>query len=52
VEYIPQLGAITQAGMTIRQGKAIPSSEAGLGIAWDWDKIGHLRVEGTTYVID
>ena len=52
VEYIPQLDAITRDGMAIRHGKAIPSNAPGLGIDWDWDKIGHLRVEGTIHVID
>jgi len=39
LEYIPQLGSITSTGMTIESGKAVPSSEPGLGIAWDWDAI-------------
>jgi L-alanine-DL-glutamate epimerase-like enolase superfamily enzyme len=52
VEYIPQLAAITGEGMAICHGKAIPSNAPGLGIDWDWDKIRHLRVEGTTHAID
>ena len=42
VEYIPQLDAITTAGMHIENGRAVPSSKAGLGIEWDWQAIGKL----------
>jgi L-alanine-DL-glutamate epimerase-like enolase superfamily enzyme len=42
VEYIPQLDAITQRGLEIRDGRAYPSPEPGLGIDWDWDAIGRL----------
>jgi L-alanine-DL-glutamate epimerase-like enolase superfamily enzyme len=41
VEYIPQLDAITTAGMRIENGRAIPSSAPGLGIAWDFGAIDH-----------
>jgi len=51
VEYIPQLDAITTAGMRIEEGRAFPSSTPGLGIAWDWDAIQRLRVEGVTHEI-
>jgi L-alanine-DL-glutamate epimerase-like enolase superfamily enzyme len=51
VEYIPQLDSITTAPMTIRDGKAIPSDEPGLGIAWDFDAIHALRVDGVTATI-
>jgi L-alanine-DL-glutamate epimerase-like enolase superfamily enzyme len=44
VEYIPQLEAITERGLDIRDGRAYPSPEPGLGINWDWDAIGrHSR---------
>jgi L-alanine-DL-glutamate epimerase-like enolase superfamily enzyme len=43
VEYIPQLDSITHHGMTIENGRAVPSNEPGLGIAWDWDAIARLR---------
>lgn len=51
VEYIPQLDAITQTGMTLRDGRAFPSDQPGLGIAWDWPVIDGLRVDGATQVI-
>jgi L-alanine-DL-glutamate epimerase-like enolase superfamily enzyme len=47
VEYIPQLDAITTAGMTIRNGRAVPSSEPGLGIAWDFEAIDRMAVDGS-----
>jgi L-alanine-DL-glutamate epimerase-like enolase superfamily enzyme len=49
VEYIPQLDAITTAGMTIRDGHAIPSSEPGLGIAWNLEAIEVMAVEGSSF---
>jgi L-alanine-DL-glutamate epimerase-like enolase superfamily enzyme len=48
VEYIPQLNDVTSTGMTIQDGRAIPSNQPGLGIEWDWDRIDAMRVEGTT----
>ena len=51
VEYIPQLDSITTAPMTIRDGKAIPSDEPGLGIAWDFEAIHAMRVDGVTATI-
>jgi len=51
VEYIPQLDSLTTAGMTIENGHAVPSSEPGLGIAWDWDAIDRRRVDGLTHVV-
>jgi L-alanine-DL-glutamate epimerase-like enolase superfamily enzyme len=51
VEYIPQLDDITTEGMRIEDGFAVPSSLPGLGIAWDWDRIETMRVEGTTLVV-
>lgn len=39
LEYIPQLDLITEHGITMKDGRAYPSEEAGLGIAWDWDAI-------------
>ncbi|GGF44206.1 mandelate racemase [Youhaiella tibetensis] len=47
VEYIPQLDDLTSARMTIRDGKAIPSDAPGLGIAWDFEAIDRLAVEGS-----
>lgn len=51
IEYIPQLEALTSRGMTIRDGRAAPSDEPGLGVAWDWEKIERLRVDDKTHVI-
>ncbi len=51
VEYIPQLDDLTSTGMTMRDGRAVPSHEPGLGIAWDWERINHQRIEGTTRLI-
>ncbi len=50
VEYIPQLDELTTEGMIIRDGKAVPSPEPGLGIAWDFEAINRLAVEGSQSV--
>jgi L-alanine-DL-glutamate epimerase-like enolase superfamily enzyme len=42
VEYIPQLDTITTETMRIDAGRAVPSPEPGLGIAWDWAAIARL----------
>lgn len=39
VEYIPQLQPITTSELTIENGHAFPSTEPGLGIDWDWERI-------------
>jgi L-alanine-DL-glutamate epimerase-like enolase superfamily enzyme len=39
LEYIPQLDLVTSSQIRIEAGKAIPSQEPGLGIAWDWDAL-------------
>ena len=44
VEYIPQLDTITCAPMAVVEGKAIPSDEPGLGIAWDVPAIDKLAI--------
>jgi L-alanine-DL-glutamate epimerase-like enolase superfamily enzyme len=51
VEYIPQLDSLTTTGMRIEDGRAVPSDEPGLGIAWDWDAIDRQRVEGATRLV-
>jgi len=51
VEYIPQLDEITGKKLDIREGRAIPSSEPGLGIDWDFDAIGSMALEGSRAVI-
>ena len=43
VEYIPQLDAITGKQFAVRDGRAWPSSEAGLGIDWNWDAVQRMR---------
>jgi len=48
VEYIPQLDRITTAAMRIEDGRAIPSDEPGLGIAWDWEAIGRMCLAEAT----
>ncbi len=47
VEYIPQLDSITTEGMKIENGHAIASETPGLGIAWDWNAITAMTVEGS-----
>ena len=47
VEYIPQLDDLTGERMTIRDGRAIPSSRPGLGIDWDFDAIAAMTVDGS-----
>jgi L-alanine-DL-glutamate epimerase-like enolase superfamily enzyme len=42
VEYIPQLDDLTTSRIRIEDGFAIPSSQPGLGIEWDWKAIGKL----------
>ena len=51
VEYIPQLDSLTETGMTIRDGYAVPSAEPGLGIAWDFDALKRQEAEGSNRVI-
>jgi L-alanine-DL-glutamate epimerase-like enolase superfamily enzyme len=50
VEYIPQLDTITTEGMRLEGGFALPSSEPGLGIAWDFDAIDRMRVDGASHI--
>ena len=42
VEYIPQLERITHTGLLIEHGYAVPPSQAGLGIDWNWKAIESL----------
>jgi L-alanine-DL-glutamate epimerase-like enolase superfamily enzyme len=44
VEYIPQLDPITTEAMKIEDGRAVPSDEPGIGIAWDFEAIEHMAV--------
>ena len=50
VEYIPQLDSITRTQLAIRDGRAYPSSEPGLGIDWDWDAIARVRDAAPTVI--
>jgi len=50
VEYIPQLDSITRTQLAIRDGRAYPSSEPGLGIDWDWDAIARMRDAAPTVI--
>ena len=48
VEYIPQLDDLTTQGLRVENGRAYPSIEPGLGIAWDWAAIEQLQVFNST----
>jgi L-alanine-DL-glutamate epimerase-like enolase superfamily enzyme len=51
VEYIPQLDSLTSGTMRIENGHAIPSSEPGLGITWDFTAIKKKTVSGSNFTI-
>jgi L-alanine-DL-glutamate epimerase-like enolase superfamily enzyme len=51
VEYIPQLDELTTEGMRIEGGHAVPSDAPGLGIAWDFEAIARMAVEGSTATV-
>jgi L-alanine-DL-glutamate epimerase-like enolase superfamily enzyme len=44
VEFIPQLDVITESRIEIVDGYAVPSSDIGLGISWDWKAIERTRI--------
>ena len=44
VEFIPQLDVITESRIEIVDGHAVPSSDVGLGISWDWKAIERTRI--------
>ncbi len=48
LEYIPQLDSLTTKGMAVKDGRAYPSFDPGLGIDWDWDAINAARIDGLT----
>jgi L-alanine-DL-glutamate epimerase-like enolase superfamily enzyme len=48
VEHIPQLDRITTSRLRVEGGRAVPSDEPGLGIAWDFDAITRMRVPEAT----
>lgn len=51
IEYIPQLDSLTTSAMKIDNGRAVPSNDPGLGIAWNWEAIDRQRVDGTTHFV-
>ena len=51
IEYIPQLDSLTTRGMRIENGYGVPSSDPGLGIAWDFAAIDRQTVEGSRFTI-
>jgi L-alanine-DL-glutamate epimerase-like enolase superfamily enzyme len=44
LEFIPQLDMVTHSGMKVENGHAVPSTEPGLGIDWDWQRLEQLVV--------
>ena len=52
LEYIPQLDDITSERMAIYEGFAAPSATPGLGIAWDFEAIERLTIEGSLRSLD
>ena len=51
VEYIPQLDTVTERGMHIDNGFALPSMEPGLGIAWDAKALARETVAGSAFTV-
>jgi L-alanine-DL-glutamate epimerase-like enolase superfamily enzyme len=43
VEFIPQLDVVTESRIEIVDGYAVPSSDTGLCISWDWKAIERMR---------
>lgn len=52
VEHVPQLGEITLTGVVVHDGRAVPSDEPGLGIAWDMEAVERRRVHELTLLVD
>lgn len=50
LEHIPWLELITKSRVTFKNGYAIPSSQPGLGIEWDWKAIERRRPHATAVV--
>lgn len=49
LEYIPQLDDVTLNSLEIRDGHALPPSEPGIGIGWDWGVIEGRVVDGSRH---
>ena len=47
----PATGQPDHEGHVHRRGYAVPSSEPGLGIAWDFDAIDRQTVEGSRFLL-
>lgn len=52
LEYIPQLDTITSSQLRIEDGRAWPSTTAGLGIEWNWEAIGASRISDLSWSTD
>jgi L-alanine-DL-glutamate epimerase-like enolase superfamily enzyme len=51
VEYIPQLDSLTSEPMRMEKGRAYPSDQPGLGIAWDAGALKRQTVPGSDFVV-
>ncbi len=49
LEFIPQLDDVTHTVMECKDGYAIPSSEPGLGIDWDQEKLQQLAIRDVSF---
>jgi L-alanine-DL-glutamate epimerase-like enolase superfamily enzyme len=52
VGHAPGLPEIALSGVAVSAGRAAPSDEPGLGIAWDQDAIERRRVNELTLLVD
>lgn len=51
VEYIPQIDSLTMEPMRIEDGHAIPSSDPGLGISWNFEAVAKATVPGSAFTL-
>lgn len=51
VEYIPQIDSLTTEPMRIEDGHAIPSSDPGLGISWNFEAVAKATVPGSAFML-
>lgn len=52
LEYIPQLDSLTRSRMKMKQGRAYPSREPGIGIDWDMEAISLARLHDFTFKVE
>lgn len=52
LEYIPQLESLTRSAMKMKQGRAYPSREPGIGIDWNMEAISLARLDGFTSKVE